>query len=267
MKIHSLRRLVQGCLAKAPTLYRGLLIAMNRGSSEKRRYLQLIRKGDVVIDVGANLGYFTLLFSDLVGTKGAVLAFEPVPTTRKLLQENIQANALYSNVVVNSVACSDTVGTAEIAVPDDDFGQASMRSHRMGSWASVLSLKSFSVETIKLDDYAAERRLSSVHFIKCDAEGAELLVLRGAAALLRQFHPLLSLEVAEYWTVDFGYSAANLADFLIACGYVEFLVGEDLVDVESFRGCLAERARGESQQVICAGANHAGRLQALISGV
>ncbi len=263
MKIRRLRRIAERYLTMTPTLYKLVLDVTGRGSAEKRLYLKLIHRGDVVFDVGANFGYFALLFSDLIGQNGEVHAFEPVAPTFEHLFRRIEADALYSNVFIKLAACSDKTGSAEITVPDDDFGQASMCQHRMGSWASTSNLKTYPIQAIKLDDYAAAQSLNVVDFIKCDAEGAELLVLRGAVTILQRWQPLLSLEVAEFWTTDFGYCAADLANFLIGCGYSDFIIGEEFVEAENFRSRLVEKTKDDSQQVICAGGGRARQLKAL----
>ena len=87
---HTFRRRLQHSLARRQDWYLRMLRWTGRGSLEKRLYLSLIREGDVVFDLGANLGYFTLLFSDLVGRGGEVHAFEPVPPTFARLRETIR---------------------------------------------------------------------------------------------------------------------------------------------------------------------------------
>jgi hypothetical protein len=86
----SLIRLVRRLFARAPQVYLATLKILQRGSPEKRLYISIISKGDVVIDAGANVGYFTMLFSDLVGPYGRVHAFEPVPATFSILSRNLQ---------------------------------------------------------------------------------------------------------------------------------------------------------------------------------
>lgn len=263
MKIRRVRRIADRYLTMAPTLYKLILDLTGRSSTEKRLYLKLIHRGDAVFDVGANFGHFTLLFSDLIGPNGSVHAFEPVVPTFEHLSRRIEADALYPNIFIKLAACSDKTGSAQITVPGDDFGQASMSQHRVGSWTSMSNLKTYPIQTIKLDDYAAAQSLKIVDFIKCDAEGAELMVLRGAVTILQHWQPLLSLEVAEFWTTDFGYGPADLADFLIAYGYVAFIIGEEFVEMESFRRRLVDRTKVDAQQVICAGRGRAGQLKAL----
>jgi len=252
MKIRGLRRYFERSLAGTPKLYKSLLIATGRGSIEKRLFLGLIQAGDVVFDVGANVGNFTILFSDLVGASGSVHAFEPIPPTFSLLNERANRENHHENILANAVACSDGAGVIEIKVPDGDFGQASMRSHAAGSWLSAKSVQSFLVPTLKLDDYMAEHRLTQVDLIKCDCEGAELFVLKGAVNLLRRFEPVLFLEVAEFWTKDFGYRSSDLVDFLVNLGYSHFLIEDEPMRLEEIRERLADRAREGSVNIVCA---------------
>jgi predicted methyltransferase len=99
-------RSLQIWLARHPACYLRLLTWLRRGSLEKKLYLSLVRPGDIVFDIGANQGYFTLLFSDLVGPAGYVHAFEPVPPTFARLRARIEQGQRYRNVRLNSVACS-----------------------------------------------------------------------------------------------------------------------------------------------------------------
>jgi FkbM family methyltransferase len=223
-----------------------------RGSLEKRLFLGLIRRGNVVFDVGANVGNFTILFADLVGTSGSVHAFEPIPPTFSLLCERARRENFYENILTNPVACSDGTGVIEIKVPDGDFGQASMRSHAAGSWLTAKNVQGFLVPTMKLDDYMAENRLTQVDLIKCDCEGAELFVLKGAVNLLRRFEPVLFLEVAEFWTKDFGYRSSDLVDFLVDSGYSHFLIEDEPVRQEEIRERLADKACEGSVNIVCA---------------
>jgi FkbM family methyltransferase len=258
----TLRRTLLHHLAKAPKLYRWLLQMTDRGSVEKRHYIHLIRRGDTVFDVGANFGAFTVLFSDLVGAQGFVHSFEPVPPTFARLSDRIRLEARYPNIVINAKACSQEQGTAEITVPGGDLGQASMHSHAVASWATSSQREKFSVPTIRIDDYVTEKQLDRLDFIKCDAEGAELLVLKGATSALSMFEPLLHLEVSDAWTSDFGYSSSDLADFLEDAGYSHFLIEQMIVPLGDLRTQLAKAAAG-SVNLLCATNRRADRLKNL----
>jgi FkbM family methyltransferase len=205
--------------AKAPKLYLATLKALRRGSQEKRVYLSLIRKGDVVIDIGANVGYFTSLFSDLVGPRGEVHAFEPLPSTFELLSRNIRKFPAQENVFLNCLALGERDQKTILFVPDDDHGQAALARHRDGSWTSH-RIRAVNIEMIRLDRYA--ERLRRINFVKCDVEGAELLALRGAESTLRRCRPKIFLEIEERWTNSFGWTPADVIQFLQGIGYQYF---------------------------------------------
>jgi len=215
----ALRRLVRRLFAKTPRLYLATLKALRRGSQEKLMYLSLIRKGDVIIDIGANVGYFTTLFSDLVGPGGEVHAFEPLPSTFELLSRNIRRSPAQKNVFLNCLALGERDQKTILFVPNDDHGQAALACHRDGSWISN-QFQAVNVEMMRLDRYA--ERLSKIDFIKCDAEGAELLVLRGGESTLRRCRPTIFLEIEERWTSSFGWSAVDVVRFLRELGYQYF---------------------------------------------
>src|SRR5262245_22362277 len=99
--------LLDSALARMPGLYARLVGLRRHPNLEKILYLRLIRRGDAVLDVGANTGYYTLLFSHLAGAHGRVHAFEPVPPTFALLSRNTRRA---DNVVLNDCAVSDTAG-------------------------------------------------------------------------------------------------------------------------------------------------------------
>jgi FkbM family methyltransferase len=215
----AVRRLAGMLFAKAPMLYLATLKALRRGSPEKRLYLSIVRKGDVVIDIGANVGYYTTLFADLVGPCGEVHAFEPVPSTFELLSKEIRRFPRHKNVSLNCLAVGDVDRNAAIYVPNNDHGQAALVQHREGSWHGS-QYHEVRVEMIRLDRYADQ--LVKIHFVKCDVEGAELLVLRGGESTLRRCQPKIFLEIEERWTKSFGWTGADVIRFLRDIGYQQF---------------------------------------------
>lgn len=135
-----------------------------------------IHPGQVVLDIGANIGYFTLLAARQVGPQGHVFAFEPDEANFALLQQNLQLNG-YTNVTTIRKAVSDSTGTATFYVQNQN---------RLGQ--SLLDLGEgrlpITVETVRLDDYLAAHHPGPIHFIKMDIEGAEPLALQGMHATL-----------------------------------------------------------------------------------
>jgi FkbM family methyltransferase len=223
-RLASARRSTQVLLARRPRLYSELLHSLGRGSLEKRTFLRVIRSGDVVVDVGANDGYFTLLFSDIVGTMGAVHAFEPVTPTFDRLVERVGDAAWFDNITVTRAACGDTEGAATMLVPDGDWGQAALVRHDAASWASAARIERYDTQLIRLDSYLASKGPRRVDFVKIDVEGAELHVVRGLLDTLAAYQPIVAVEVYADWTRDFGYEPADLINLFYAAGY-DWLIG------------------------------------------
>ncbi len=265
VSLSTLRRGLQSLLARHPHLYCRLLGWIHRGRLEQRIYLTLTRPGDVVFDVGANQGHFTLLFADLVGPSGEVHAFEPLPPTFAHLRTAVEQHPRADRVLLNNVACTEHPCEITLHVPDDDGGQASLRRQREGSWRSAEGLSMLPVQAIRLDDYERGRAADQVDFVKCDVEGAELLVLRGMTNKLARHSPLLFLEVNAAWTEPFGYRPADLIAFLELMGYDSFYLVTDQISPMADPGAtVAMAAASEAINVLCAHAeHHAERLQSL----
>lgn len=138
-----------------------------------------MRPGDTFIDVGANIGYFTLLAASCVGATGRVHSFEPNSRVFAELQHNLTLNR-FTQVSANNVALSHRAGNVELFfAPEMDSGLSSLRR------TSALLTATQTVRAITLDEYVAQRRVGKIRALKMDVEGAEKWVLEGAANLLR----------------------------------------------------------------------------------
>lgn len=135
-----------------------------------------IRKGDIVLDIGANIGYYTLIFANLVGPEGKVFAFEPDPGNFALLEKNVEANG-YHNVILVNKAVSNKNGKIKLYLSDD------IGDHRI--YDSGDGRKSVEIEAIRLDDYFKQGN-SRVNFIKMDIQGAEWEAIQGMNLLLQK---------------------------------------------------------------------------------
>jgi len=147
---------------------------------KQRLFAQVLHEGDIVFDVGAHAGFYTLLASSRVGWRGRVFAFEPFRPNLYFLKEHLRLNGA-SNVTVVEAAVSETSGVVRFA------------EGRNTSTARIAADGKLQVETVSLDEVFVTQRLSSVAVIKIDVEGAEALVLRGARRLLASQHPLIFL--------------------------------------------------------------------------
>jgi FkbM family methyltransferase len=156
----------------------------------------LIAAGDEVADIGANVGAYTKQLSTLVGTNGRVHAFEPVAANYDILQTVVRKGRL-ANVQLHRLALGATLEQREIAVPD-------LGGFTGYYWAHVAkpgeSGETVTVST--LDELSRLGTIARLDFIKCDVEGFELEVLRGARQLIATQHPAWLIEVSRDTSAD-----------------------------------------------------------------
>lgn len=176
---------------------------------------KLLKPGDSVLDVGANVGFFTLLAASKIGSTGHVYAFEPVPSVRSALEYNLSLN-LFDNVTIYAKAVSDITGTVVINEgPEGHKGLSSMRPLE-----SVT--RQHNIESVAINDITAE--LGKICLIKIDVEGAELLALRGMVQLLNRDRPYLVIEFTDAFLKSFGHTDVMLRSFLEENGYTLWLI-------------------------------------------
>jgi len=150
--------------------------------SEKQKLLaQTIRPGDIVFDIGAHAGFYTLLAAELVGERGMVCAFEPAPDNLGYLERHVEMNR-YQNVRIFPVAVCDRCGMSHF-----EMGKDSHTGHLS------LSHTGLQVHAVSLDEQMAAGELPVPNVIKIDVEGTEFQVLLGAKSLLKTHHPTLFL--------------------------------------------------------------------------
>jgi FkbM family methyltransferase len=166
----------------------------------QRLFRERTRPGATVFDVGANVGFFTLLASKLAGDSGRVYAFEPLPRNVDLLERHIRLNEL-ANVHVAAIAIAATSGEAHF---------------RMAQHASMGGLNEsgdLRVITASLDDLIASGRVARPDFIKMDIEGAESDALRGAKHLLAGDALTIALSTHGWQQHETCWSILNDAGF------------------------------------------------------
>lgn len=184
---------------------------------------RLLRSGDVCLDIGANIGWYTTLCASLVGPTGAVHAFEPLPPTFRRLERNVQLLGDAAHVHLTCAALGETPGTGTLHVfPGVPDGHTSLSAFGRSDAAT----HACAVTTI--DACLTERGLDAVTFVKLDIEGAELACLRGADRLFAQpTPPLWIVEMALATSRGFGYAPDDLVRYLETHGDYEFFaIGE-----------------------------------------
>jgi FkbM family methyltransferase len=174
---------------------------------------RLLRTGDVFIDCGANVGYFSVIAGSIVGPSGRVIAIEANPTTFALLERNLQANGFGTAI---NLALAANEGEVELFVPPagDIFSTVRTGGMVASSTAEVTKVKSQTLPAI-LSSLAVER----ADVIKIDIEGGELEVLESSCDLLKTQRPTVICEYGTSTWPAFGATVDRLQKLLDACRY------------------------------------------------
>ncbi|HEX3911366.1 MAG TPA: FkbM family methyltransferase [Solirubrobacteraceae bacterium] len=210
---HRDMRVLRGPMAGVRINLGGSFLRYLTGDAEpevQRALQELIKPGQTVYDVGANIGFFTILCSRLVGPEGHVYAFEPIPQNLATLRHNVTLNAL-SNVTIVDKALSSSTGVAQMFVsPWSAFhslnveGATKQEDHGPDEGEVT-------VQTVTLDEFVQGEGVRAPDLLKIDVEGAELIVVQGMSQTLRAEEPLLLVELHD---TKHGY-----AEFVDSIGY------------------------------------------------
>lgn len=163
------------------------------GSYERDKqamFARTVREGDVVYDIGANVGFYTLLAARLAGPSGFVFAFEPLPRNAAFLREHLRINRV-ANARPVEAAVGERSGTARFEVSSSAYQGRLAPDTRDGP--ATPGQTSIEVPVVALDELLAAGELRPPRVVKIDVEGGEAGVLRGAGALLRRHRPVVFL--------------------------------------------------------------------------
>ena len=181
----------------------GATIAKNQYELfESLLVLSHVKKGDIVIDIGANIGYYSLLLAYRVGNSGHVYAFEPDPLNRKILTKNIDANNL-NNITISDAAIDQAIGKAKLYLSEENFGD-----HRLFLDKSEEQQRNrIKIRCETLDHLFCNTITEKpISFIKIDTQGYEPFVIAGGRQLICKYKPTIFLE---YWPYGYRHSNAN----------------------------------------------------------
>ena len=179
--------------------------------------------GGTFVDVGANIGYFTLLGASRVGPAGRVVALEPHPHVARVLRQNVEMNGL-SHVRVVQAAAADARGTAVLAGFAEDGGNWGVSSL---AHAAAAGAPAFDVRCAPLDEVLDEAGVATADLVKMDVEGAEHRVLRGMRGGLRaRRYGRVLVEMHPWEYGDFAAELGEMAEEMRGAGYTGWLVEE-----------------------------------------
>jgi FkbM family methyltransferase len=170
-----------------------------------------IKKGDIVLDIGANIGYYTLIFAKIIGDEGKVFAFEPDPDNFLLLKKNVELNG-YKNVIFVQKAVSNQTGKVKLYISDSNKGD-----HRIYDPGD--GRHSIEIDAIRLDEFFEDFQ-GKIDFIKMDIQGAEGGALQGMLSLIKKNQNMKI--ITEFWPDAlklFGTDPAEILKLLIDAGF------------------------------------------------
>lgn len=186
---------------------------------------KLMRDGFKVFDVGANFGWYSLNVAKMF-PNSQIYAFEPVPKTLAYLEENVRLNNC-NNIKIYNFGFSNEDKEMSFYYYASGSGNASLVN--VSEAADATETKGL---IKKMDNFVAEQKIGP-DFIKCDVEGAELLVFQGGLETIKEFKPIIFTEMLRKWLKKFNYHPNDIIKLLLGCGYSCFVTdGSGLKPIE-----------------------------------
>jgi FkbM family methyltransferase len=182
---------------------------------------KLVRNGDTILDIGANIGWHSLNLA-LAKRDCQIHAFEPIPTTFSYLVRNIELNAI-SNISIHNFGFSDKQGEFDFYYYPEGSGNASLAN--LSGRDSVIKIP---CKLSTVDDYVQQVNLK-VDFIKCDVEGAELFVFKGGAEMIKRDKPIVFSEILRKWSANFNYDANAIFQLFFDFGYSAYTINRGML--------------------------------------
>ena len=209
-------------------MLKGIPLGQFKDKGEIGYLLHNLRSGQTVLDIGANIGYFTVLFSRAVGESGKVLSFEPGPLSFALLQANIRVNCLSQSLAFNT-AVGDKNGTIDLFLCRT--GESDNRIE--GTLSDHADRDRIEVPIVVIDDFLAEREIAKIDYVKIDVQGAEWSVLSGMRRTIQKNPDIhIILEYAPGGIRATGKEPIEFLTFIRSLGLAIFALPEDGPSVE-----------------------------------
>ena len=180
-----------------------------------RSIIKFVSKNDVVIDVGAHFGFFTILMAELVGSEGQVHSFEPIPSTFKVLKKNVD---YFQNIQINMEAIWKN--NDHLYLNDYGLNSSAFNSYRDSRGLIMKHRNRVKVKAINLDEYIIKKNINP-KFIKIDAESTEYEVLEGMKFILKNIKPVICLEIGDLG-VEGARKSKDVIQYVLNYGYKVF---------------------------------------------
>ena len=176
-------------------------------------FTQHLKDGDVFYDIGANVGFFSIIAAQLVGDTGKVYAFEPGEGNANSIRHNARLNN-FDQIEVIEKAVSDTSGSGQLLLAQYSGGHALATADAPPDLAGEVT-----VDLVSIDDLIAQNQIKPPNFVKVDVEGAELDVLKGMSETIKTYQPTIIYEVDDGDRAGYERKYGELAAFLESLNY------------------------------------------------
>ncbi len=189
--------------------------ALNFGSyenGEMNMALNLIKDGDIVLDIGANLGWYAMNVAQK--RPGCyIYSFEPIPRTFSYLEKNIQLNG-FRNIAIYNLGLSEQEALCNFYYDETLSVNASLRN-----MSNIEETQVISCQVTTLDNFVCGQSIPRVDFIKCDVEGSEYYVFRGGEKVIKRDLPIIYSEMLRKWAAKFNYHPNDIVRYFYDIGY------------------------------------------------
>lgn len=189
-----------------------------------------VEKDSIILDVGANFGYYSLVASNKL-TTGQVYAFEPVPYLVQQFKSNILLNEMVTITIIPSAVSNVSGSSLFYFSSKDNLGMSGF--HPPDNFSGIESL----IDSIILDEWAEEIQMAKLDLVKIDVEGAEVNVLKGMNNLINKFKPVIFIEISIENLKKYGHTISDIYELLISMDYspFEILISNHLKKLSSFK--------------------------------
>lgn len=185
------------------------------------------RQSQMIMDIGANVGYYVVELSKLMSNSAEMHAFEPVPDSFEQLVQNVELNSISPSVHCNQFALSNSEDDLILFKPKNS-GSSATSARNLHPNEGFQEIHTVSKT---LDNYIASNEIETLDLLKIDVEGAELFVIQGGIISITKYKPVIFAELLRKWSAQFGYHPNEVLNLLIPLGYRCFAVSAKLPEI------------------------------------
>ena len=197
---------------------------------ETRILKKFASESNVVVDIGANVGYYTIELAEMLPPSGKLISFEPVTTSFNQLEQNIKLNKFEKIITTFNLGLSDRDEVTKIFIPKRS-GSSAASARNLHPDEEFTSQE---ITMTSLDKVFESLEYKTCNLIKIDVERGELDVIRGSIGVIKEFRPVIFAELLRKWSEYFSYKPNTVLEILQELGYICFGVSTQFRRIEVF---------------------------------